>query len=135
MRNIIIALGMLGMFTTAGLAADLAPNLALNTEVKAFHKVDAETHHITIEPEIRFTPGAGPLSLWAESPITMYETDHASGDNIALMNILEDGHYPILEMGADYALSESSKAYLETTYDFNGSDDRGEIEIGVSFNF
>lgn len=134
MRNIIIALGMLGMFTTAGLAADLAPNLALNTEVKAFHKVDAETNHITIEPEIRWT-SSGPLSIWAESPITMYETNHASGDDLALMNILEDGQYPILELGADYALSDTSKAYVETTYDFNGTNDRGEITVGVSFNF
>ena len=131
MRNIIIALGM---FTTAGLAADLAPNLALNTEVKAFHKVDAETNHITIEPEIRWT-SSGPLSIWAESPITMYETNHASGDDLALMNILEDGQYPILELGADYALSDSSKAYVETTYDFNGTNNRGEITVGVSFNF
>ena len=30
---------------------------------------------------------------------------------------------PILELGADYALSGSPKAYVETTYDFNGVDD------------
>ena len=133
MRNIIIAMAALFTATTAH-AADLGNGLSLNTEAKAFHKVDAETNHITVEPELRWANG-GPLSLWVESPITVYETNHASGDNIAVLNILDDGNYPILELGADYALSGSSKAYVETTYDFNGVDDRGEITVGVSFNF
>ena len=126
---------MAALFTaTTAHAADLGNGLSLNTEAKAFHKVDAETNHITVEPELRWANG-GPLSLWVESPITVYETNHASGDNIAVLNILDDGNYPILELGADYALSGSSKAYVETTYDFNGVDDRGEITVGVSFNF
>ena len=133
MRKLLIVLTALMAAGTAH-AADLGNGLSLNTEVKAFHKVDAETNHITMEPEIRWT-GNGPLSLWAETPITIYETDHASGDDIALMNVFEDGQYPILELGADYALSDSSKAYVETSMDFNGDNDRGEITVGVSFNF
>ena len=133
MRKLLIVLTALMAAGTAH-AADLGNGLSLNTEAKAFHKVDAETNHITVEPELRWT-SAGPLSLWAESPITVYETDHASGDDLALMNILEDGQYPILELGADYALSDTSKAYVETSMDFNGANDRGEITVGVSFNF
>jgi len=133
MRKIIIVLGAL-LASGAVHAADLGNGLTLNTEAKAFHKVDAETNHITIEPEVRWQSG-GPLSIWAETPITVFETNHTSGDDLALMNILEDGQYPILELGADYALSDSSKAYVETTYDFNGTNNRGEITVGVSFNF
>jgi predicted porin len=133
MRKLLIVLTALMAAGTAH-AADLGNGLSLNTEAKAFHKVDAETNHITVEPELRWTSG-GPLSLWVESPITVYETNHASGDNIAILNVLDDGNYPMLELGADYALSDSSKAYVETTYDFNGVDDRGEITVGVSFNF
>ena len=33
-------------------AADLAPGVTLDTEIKAWHKVDAETNHITINPEV-----------------------------------------------------------------------------------
>jgi hypothetical protein len=133
MRKLLIVLTALMAAGTAH-AADLGNGLSLNTEAKAFHKVDAETNHITVEPELRWT-SSGPLSLWVESPITVYETNHASGDNIAILNVLDDGNYPMLELGADYALSDSSKAYVETTYDFNGVDDRGEITVGVSFNF
>jgi len=133
MRNIIIAIAALFAATTA-YGADLGNGLSLNTEMKAFHKVDAETNHITVEPELRWT-STGPLSLWAETPITVYETDHASGDDAAILNVLDDGSYPILELGLDYALSDSSKAYAETTYDFNGANDRGEITVGVSLTF
>lgn len=134
MRKTLIAMATLFAATTAQ-AADLpVPGLSLNTEVKAFHKVDAETNHITIEPELRFTPVDGPLSLYSSSLITAYETDHASGDNFAIINIFDDGQHPDLTVGAEYSLSESSYIYGETKWDFN-AEDRGEIEVGVSFNF
>ncbi len=135
MRKTLIALATLFAANIVHAAELPVSGLTLNTEMKAFHKVDAETSHITIEPELRFTPSQGPLSLWAETPITIYETNHASGDNLAVVNMLEDGNYPVLELGLDYTLHAGSKAYAETTYDFNGDNARGEIEIGVSFTF
>ena len=134
MRNLLIAVAVLFTATSAN-ATDLPiPGLALNTELKAFHKVDAETNHITIEPELRFTPADGPLSLWGEMPITVYETDHASGDDFAVQNILDDGQHPTLELGFDYAVNANTTFYGETSYNFN-TEDRGEVEVGVSFNF
>jgi len=135
MTKTLIAIAATAILSTSAMAQDLGSNLALNTELKAFHKVDAETNHITIEPEVRWTPGAGPLSIWAETPITVYETDHASGDDLALVNVLDDGQYPVLELGFDYAVNDKSVLYGETTYDFNGANDRGEIEVGVKVNF
>jgi len=135
MTKTLLVIAATAILSTSAMAQDLGSNLALNTELKAFHKVDAETNHITIEPEVRWTPGAGPLSIWAETPITVYETDHASGDDVALINVLEDGSYPIVELGFDYAINTTSVVYGETTYDFNGDDDRGEIEVGVKINF
>ena len=137
MTKTLIAIAATAILSTSVMATaqDLGSNLALNTELKAFHKVDAETNHITIEPELRWTPAAGPLSLWGEVPITVYETDHASGDDLALMNVLDDGSYPVLELGFDYAVNPTSVVYGETTYDFNGAGDRGEIEVGVKINF
>tara|TARA_R110001592_G_scaffold125024_2_gene334240 strand:- start:529 stop:942 length:414 start_codon:yes stop_codon:yes gene_type:complete len=125
---------------TAGLAqtvhaADLGSGISLNTELKAFHKVDAETNHVTVEPELRWTPAAGALSLYSEMPITMYETNHASGNNFAVQNILEDGNHPLLEMGVEYTLNTDMMLYGETTYNFNGDGKRGEIELGLSFSF
>jgi len=137
MTKTLIAIAATAILSTSVMAnaQDLGSNLALNTELKAFHKVDAETNHITIEPELRWTPADGPLSIWGEVPITVFETNHASGDNLALMNVLDDGQYPVLELGFDYAVNAKSVVYGETTYDFNGAGDRGEIEVGVKINF
>jgi len=134
MRTIVLAM-VAAMAATSATAMDLpVPGLSLNTELKAFHKVDAETNHITIEPELRMTPADGPLSIWAESPLTIYETDHASGDDFAIQNVWEDGYKPVLELGVDYTINANTMAYAETSYSFN-TEDRAEIEVGVSFNF
>ena len=135
MRTTVLAI-VAALATTSVSAADLGiAGLSLNTEVKAFHKVDAETNHITIEPELRWTPNAGPLSMYGEVPLTMYETNHASGDDFAVTNIWDEGHKPTLELGVDYTINSSTMAYAETTYDYNRDKGRGEIEIGVAFNF
>ena len=116
-------------------AADLAPGVSLDTEVKAFHLVDAETNNVTIEPEINWTPGVdGPLSFSLGTLVTVYATDHASGDDFAIMNVFEDGHRPSIDLGFDYDLSESTTIYGDTSWNMN-DEDRGEIEVGVSFNF
>lgn len=132
MRTFVLAM-VAAMAATSATAMDLpVPGLALNTEVKAFHKVDAETNNITVEPELRYT--TGDLSLFTSSLITAYETDHASGDDIAIMNIWEDGYKPELEFGAEYSINANTLVYGESSWDFN-TEDRGEIEVGVSFNF
>jgi len=134
MRTFVLAM-VAAMAATSATAMDLpVPGLALNTEVKAFHKVDAETNHITLEPELRFTPADGPLSLYGSSLITAYETDHASGDDFAIQNVFEDGYKPTLDLGAEYTINANTMVYGETSWDFN-AEDRGEIEVGLSFNF
>jgi hypothetical protein len=121
------------MAATTATAMDLpVAGLELNTEVKAFRLVDAETNNVTVEPELRFTTGA--VSVFTSSVVTVYETDHASGDDFAVMNIWEDGYKPELEFGAEYSINANTVVYGESSWDFN-TEDRGEIEVGVSFNF
>ena len=118
--------------TTAS-AMDLpVPGMELNTEVKAFRMIDAETNNVTVEPELRYTAGA--VSLFTSSVVTVYETGHASGDDIAIMNIWEDGYKPELEFGAEYSINPNTVVYGESSWDFN-AEDRGDIEVGISFNF
>ena len=133
MRTIVLAI-VAAMATAPVMAADLGNGLSLNTELKAFHKVDADTNPVTIVPEVRFTPASGPLSIWGEVPLTVYETNHASGDDFAITNIWEDGNKPTLELGVDYTINTNTVAYAETSYGFDEKE-RGEIEVGVSFNF
>ena len=121
------------MAATTASAMDLpVPGLELNTEVKAFRMIDAETNNVTVEPELRFTTGA--VSLYTSSLVTVYETGHASGDDFAVMNIWEDGYKPELEFGAEYSINANTVVYGESSWDFN-AEDRGDIEVGISFNF
>jgi len=134
MRKTLIALAAVMAASTAQ-AVDLAPGVSLDTELKAFHLVDAETNNVTIEPVVNWTPGAdGPLTFSLGTLVTVYATDHASGDDIAIMNVFEDGHRPAIDLGFDYDLSESTTVYGDTSWNLN-DEDRGEIEVGVSFNF
>ena len=132
MRTFVLAM-VAAMAATTATAMDLpVPGLELNTEVKAFRQIDAETNNVTVEPELRYTAGA--VSVYTSSLVTVYETDHASGDDLAVMNIWEDGYKPTLEFGAEYNINASTMLYGESTWDFN-AEDRGEIEVGISFNF
>ena len=132
MRTFVLAL-VAAMAATTATAMDLpVAGLELNTEAKAYRMVDAETNNVTVEPELRYTAGA--VSVFTSSLVTVYETGHASGDDFAIMNIWEDGHKPTLDLGAEYSINANTMVYGETSWDFN-AEDRGDIEVGVSFNF
>ena len=132
MRTFVLAM-VAAMAATTASAMDLpVPGMELNTEVKAFRQIDAETNNVTVEPELRFTTGA--VSLYTSSLVTVYETGHASGDDFAVMNIWEDGYKPTLEFGAEYSINPNTVVYGESSWDFN-AEDRGDIEVGISFNF
>ena len=132
MRTFVLAL-VAAMAATSATAMDLPlPGLELNTEAKVFRKMDAETNNVTIEPELRYTTGA--LAFYGSSLITVYETGHASGNDFAITNVLDDGYKPTLDLGVEYTINENMMAYGESSWDFN-AEDRGEIEVGLSFNF
>ena len=132
MRTFVLAMVAAMATATTASAMELGNGLSLNTEAKAFRMVDAETNHVTVEPELRYTAGA--VSLFTSSVVTVYETDHASGDDIAIMNIWEDGYKPTLDFGAEYSINPNTVVYGESSWDFN-AEDRGDIEVGISFNF
>ena len=132
MRTFVLAMVAAMATATTASAVELGNGLSLNTEAKAFRMIDAETNNVTVEPELRFTTGA--VSLYTSSLVTVYETGHASGDDFAVMNIWEDGHKPTLDLGAEYSINESTLVYGETSWDFN-TEARGDIEVGISFNF
>ena len=132
MRTFVLAL-VAAMAATSAMALDTGiPGLALNTEAKAFRLMDAETNNVTVEPELRYTTGA--VSLYTSSLVTVYETGHASGDDFAVMNITKDGYKPAVEFGAEYSINPNTVVYGESSWDFN-AEDRGDIEVGISFNF
>lgn len=132
MKNIIAAASLMVLATTAG-AVDLAPGVSLDTEVKAWHAVDAETNHLTINPELNWTPNSGPLTLSVGTVITAYDTS-LTGDAFILFDTLDDGSRPNIDLGADYDLGNGAELFAETSWDVDASD-RTEMKLGVTFNF
>jgi len=133
MRKTLIAMAALFMAASTAQAADLAPGLSLDTEVKAFRTVDAERNQITIEPELRWVPTVdGPLSLTVSSLVSAY--DSSAADSVTLLDTLEEGSRPNIDFGAYYQINANATVYGETSWDID-AEDRTDIEVGVSFKF
>jgi len=133
MRKTLALCALLATTVTTAQAADLAPGVTLDTEIKAWHKVDAETNHITINPEVNWTPNSGPLTLSVGTVITAYDSSLA-GDSFILFDTLDDGSRPNIDFGADYAISGNTTAFAETSWDIDNSD-RTELSVGVKITF
>lgn len=130
MKKLIATATLLAFASTAN-AMDLpVPGLALNTDVVAQHKVDAEASTLTITPELEFTPQDGPLTLTANTTFNVWDnTNSFTLDD-------EFDTLPTLKFGATYALPTMSNVELElgTSYDLE-AEERGEITATATFSF
>jgi len=133
MRTLVLAT-VAAMAATSAAAIDLpVAGMTLDTEVKAWHEIDAETNHLTINPEVNWTPNAGALTLTAGTVITAYET-RTAGDNFILFDALDEGSRPNIDLGAEYDLGNGGELFATTSWDVD-AEDRTELKVGVSFNF
>lgn len=128
MRTIVLAM-VAAMATTSATAMDLpVPGLALNTDVVATHKVDAETTTLTIKPELEYVPADGPLTLTANTTLNVW-------DNTAKFTLDDEfDHMPTINVGASYMATDALELELGTSYDFE-AEARGEITATATFSF
>tara|TARA_A100001388_G_C28654307_1_gene443538 strand:+ start:145 stop:540 length:396 start_codon:yes stop_codon:yes gene_type:complete len=129
-KNLLIA-GVVLLTANIANAMDISETLALNTEVKAAHKIDAESTKVTINPELVWTPGMH-WSMTAGTTITGW--DSTLDDRFILFDSVEDGSRPDLELGAYYTVNGGVELYGETKWDMNAGE-RKEIEVGVTYSF
>ena len=124
--------------TTPAFAMDLPiPGLALDTEVKFNHAVDAEATTLTINPELAWQPMVdGRATLTVGTTLTAFDSTSGStfGDNIIMFDNFDEGSRPNLELGATFAVQENVELFAETEWDLN-TNERTEINIGATFNF
>jgi len=128
MRTIVLALAA-AMAATTAQAVDLTPTLALNTEVVAEHKVDAETTTLTATPELAFTPTTG-LEMTAGIELNIWDnTNKMTLDN-------EFDVKPEILLGATFVPAAMDNLELEaaTSYNFE-TEDRGEATLTATFSF
>ena len=128
MRTFVLAM-VAAMAATSASALDLpVPGLALNTDVVATHKVDAEATTLTITPELEFVPADGPLTLTANTTLNAWDnTNSFTLDD-------EFDHLPVINFGASYMAMENVELELGTSYDLE-AEARGEITATATFSF
>lgn len=128
MRTFVLAT-VAALAATSASAMDLGNGLALNTEVVAEHKVDAETTTLVATPELAYTPIAG-LEMTAGIELNIWDnTDKFTLDN-------EFDVKPEILLGATFvpAGMDYTELELATSYNFE-TQDRGEITLTATFNF
>jgi len=135
MKKLIATASLMAALATSAAAMDLpVPGMSLDTEIKAWHKVDAETNHLTINPEVNWQPAPdGALTLSVGTVITAYDSS-LTGDAFVLFDTLDEGSRPNIDLGAEYDLGNGAELFAETSWDVD-AEERTEIEVGVSFSF
>ena len=129
MRTIVLAL-VAAMAATSAMAMDTGiPGLALNTEVVAEYKVDAETSTLVATPELEYTPALlSGLAITAGMELSVWD----NANKFTLDN--EFDVKPEILLGATYALRDDLELEALTSYDFEAAQ-RGEITVTATFNF
>ena len=126
MRTFVLAL-VAAMAATSAMAMDTGiSGLALNTEVVAEYKVDAETSTLVATPELEYSYGAAAFTAGMELNIW----DNAN--KFTLDN--EFDVKPEILLGATYALRDDLELEAATSYDFEAKE-RSEITLTATFNF
>ena len=126
MRTFVLAL-VAAMAATSAMAMDTGiPGLALNTEVVAEYKVDAETSTLVATPELEYSYGSAAFTAGMELNVW---------DNVGKFTL--DNEFdvkPEILLGATYQLRDDLELEAATSYNFE-TEARGEITLTATFNF
>ena len=125
MRTIVLAM-VAAMAATTASAMDLGNGFALNTDVEAQHKVDAETSTLKVIPELEYVTGE--LTLTANTTLDVWDNanDFTLRDEFRVA--------PTVEFGASYMLREDLELEAVSGYNFD-TNAREEITLTATFSF
>ena len=128
MRTLFLALATT-FFASSVMAADITPNLALDTDVVTTHKWDAETTTVTLNPELAYT-GLG------------YDTTFTVGTKLNVWDntskiMLDDelDHLPVFDFGISMMALDNLELEAMTSYDFEAKGRSEDIKFVATFSF
>ena len=121
---------ILTAFLFAGTSAVAEDGLSWGGELDAKYKVDAEALTMTLEPDVTYTRGASALTVGMDIPVW----NSTSTDSFVLLDSLDDGKQPDLDIEVTHQLRDNLELSLGTAWDLNRQA-REEITLGVSFSF
>ena len=128
MRTIVLAT-VAAMAATSALAADITPDLALNTDVVTTHMWDAETTTVILNPELSYT-GLG------------YDTTFTVGTKLNVWDntskiMLDDelDHAPVFDFGISWMAMDQLELEAMTSYDLEAGNRSEDIKMVATFSF
>ena len=127
MRTLFLALATT-FFASSVMAADITPNLALDTDVVTTHKWDAETTTVTLNPELAYTGLGYNTTLTLGTKLNVWDNT----SNITIDDELD--HLPVFDFGISMAPLDDLELELSTAYDFE-TDTRHDIKLTATFSF
>ena len=128
MRTLFLALATT-FFASSVMAADITPDLALNTDVVTTHMWDAETTTVILNPELSYT-GLG------------YDTTFTVGTKLNVWdntsNIMIDdelNHLPVFDFGISWMAMDQLELEAMTSYDLEAKGRSEDIKFVATFSF
>ena len=128
MRTLFLALATT-FFASSVMAADITPDLALNTDVVTTHMWDAETTAVTLNPELAYT-GLG------------YDTTFTVGTKLNVWDntskiMLDDelDHAPVFDFGISWMAMDQLELEAMTSYDLEAKGRSEDIKFVATFSF
>ena len=128
MRTLFLALATT-FFASSVMAADITPDLALNTDVVTTYAWDADTTTVIVNPELAYT-GLG------------YDTTFTVGTKLNVWDntskiMLDDelDHLPVFDFGISWMAMNNLELEAMTSYDLEAGDRSEDIKFVATFSF
>ena len=128
MRTFVLAT-VAAMATTSAFAADITPDLALNTDVVTTHLMDAETTSVILNPELAYT------GLGMNTKLTVGTKLNVWDNTSKIMLDDELDHLPVFDFGFSWIAMDNLEIEAMTSYDLDAKDRSEDIKLVATFSF
>jgi|TARA_R110000744_G_C19218073_1_gene546792 hypothetical protein len=128
MRTLFLALATT-FFASSVMAADITPNLALDTDVVTTHKWDAETTTVTLNPELAYTGLGYDTTFTLGTKLNVWDNT----SNITIDDELD--HLPVFDFGISMMALDNLELEAMTSYDFEAKGRSEDIKFVATFSF
>tara|TARA_B110000090_G_C13123996_1_gene347395 strand:+ start:287 stop:673 length:387 start_codon:yes stop_codon:yes gene_type:complete len=128
MRTFVLAT-VAAMATTSAFAADITPDLALNTDVVTTHLMDAETTSVVLNPELAYT------GLGMNTTFTVGTKLNVWDNTSKIMLDDELDHLPVFDFGISWMAMDNLEIEAMTSYDLEANDRSEDIKLVATFSF
>ena len=128
MRTLFLALATT-FFASSVMAADITPNLALDTDVVTTHMWDAETTTVILNPELAYT------GLGFDTTFTVGTKLNVWDNTSKIMLDDELNHLPVFDFGISWKATDQLELEAVTSYDFEAEGRSEDIKFVATFSF